>query len=59
MLGGCYVTLEDGLYRVTTKYLCAGFVVKNGKIDYSSCAPILRKKIKYFITIAKKVHSDV
>jgi len=44
--------LSDGLYQVTTSYLCAGFVVENGKI--TMCAPILRKKINYWITIAKK-----
>lgn len=43
--------MKDGLYRVTTKYLCAGFVVENGKV--TRCAPILRKNIKYWMTIAK------
>lgn len=42
--------MKDGLYRVTTKYLCAGFVVENGKI--TRCAPVLRKKINYWVTIA-------
>lgn len=42
--------MKDGLYRVTTNYLCAGFIVKDGKII--SCAPILRNKINYWITIA-------
>jgi len=45
--------MEDGLYRVETKHICAGFVVKNDKI--TKCAPILRKKIKYWIITAKKV----
>lgn len=45
--------MKDGLYRVTTKYLCAGFVVKDGKIV--QCAPILRAKPAYWRTIAEWV----
>jgi len=45
--------LADGLYRVTTSYLCAGFVIKNGVV--TACAPILRKKLSYWMTIAKIV----
>lgn len=45
--------LLDGLYQVTTKYLCAGFTIKNGKV--TNCAPILRKKIEYWKTIAMKI----
>lgn len=45
--------MSDGLYRVTTKYLCAGFVVKNGKII--ECAPILQKKLNYWITVAVRI----
>ncbi len=45
--------LKDGLYQVKTKYLCAGFIVKNGKII--RMAPILRKNIKYWATIAKRI----
>ena len=44
---------KDGLYRVTTRYLCAGFVVKDGIV--TKCAPILRRKINYWKTIAKLV----
>lgn len=47
-------TLADGLYQVTTSYLCAGFLVENGKV--TDCAAILRKKLSYWITIAKKVN---
>jgi hypothetical protein len=43
-------TLADGLYRVTTSYLCAGYVVEDGKI--TMCAPILRKRLAYWRTIA-------
>lgn len=42
--------MKDGLYRVTTKYLCAGFVIKDGEV--TACAPILRKKIAYWKTVA-------
>ena len=45
--------MRDGLYRVTTSYLCAGFVVKNGTV--TRCAPILRKKLSYWMTIAVRI----
>lgn len=47
--------MKDGLYEVKIKYLCAGFIVRNGKIRRKDCAPILWKKIKYWITIAKRI----
>lgn len=47
--------MKDGLYRVTTSYLCAGFVVENGII--TRCAPILVNKIDYWKTIAIWVSS--
>ena len=42
--------MRDGLYRVRTSYLCACFVIENGKV--TMCAPILRKKLEYWKTIA-------
>lgn len=45
--------MKDGLYQVTTSYLCAGFVIKNGKVI--QCAPILRRKLEYWKTVAKRV----
>lgn len=45
--------MKDGLYRVVTSYLCAGFIVERGIVV--RCAPILRKKIGYWITIAEYV----
>ena len=45
--------MKDGLYRVTTNYLCAGFVIKDGKVV--ACAPILKKKLSYWKTIAKRL----
>jgi hypothetical protein len=43
--------MKNGLYRVTTSYLCAGFVIKNGVV--TECAPILRRKINGWKTVAK------
>ncbi len=45
--------MRDGLYRVTTPHLCAGFVVENGRV--SICAPILRKKLAYWMTVAERI----
>lgn len=47
--------MKDGLYRVTTSYLCAGFVVSGGKVKASMCAPILRRKLAYWVTVAEWV----
>lgn len=43
--------MKDGLYQVTTGYLCAGFVIKDRKV--TMCAPILRNKINYWMTVAR------
>lgn len=48
--------LPDGLYRVTTPYLCAGFVVEDGKVI--ECAPILRRKLSYWMTVAVRIGPD-
>jgi hypothetical protein len=45
--------MKDGLYRVTTSYLCAGFVLRGGRVV--ACAPILRGKINYWLTQARWV----
>lgn len=45
--------MKDGLYIVTTKYLCAGFVIKDNKVI--NCAPILKNKLFYWKTIAEFV----
>lgn len=47
--------VADGLYRVETPYLCAGFVVENGKV--TRCAPILHSKFDYWLTIAIRISS--
>lgn len=46
-------TMIDGLYRVTTHYLCAGFVIENGKV--TACAPILRKRLGYWMRVAERI----
>jgi hypothetical protein len=48
--------MKDGLYQVTTTYLCAGFVVKNNQVI--ACAPILRRKLSYWKTIAKRITGE-
>jgi hypothetical protein len=45
--------MADGLYQVTTGYLCAGFVVEGGRV--TMCAPVLRKRLSYWMTLAKRV----
>lgn len=45
--------MSDGLYRITTHFLCAGFVVEGGRI--TMCAPILRRKIDYWRTVAVRI----
>ncbi len=46
----------DGLYRVTTSYLCAGFVVERGRV--TRCAPILRKRLAYWRTVAVRLREQ-
>jgi hypothetical protein len=41
------------LFRVCTSRLCAGFVVEHGRVV--ACAPILRKRLAYWRTIAQRV----
>lgn len=47
------VPLRDGLYQVVTPYLCAGFVVEDGKVR--RCAPILRRRLRHWLTVAQWV----
>jgi hypothetical protein len=42
--------IRDGLYQVTTNYLCAGFIVRGGLVI--DCAPILRDRFAYWWTQA-------
>lgn len=45
------VSVEDGVYRVRTNNLCAGFVIQGGKVV--ACAPILRRQFSYWLRQAK------
>ena len=45
--------MSDGLYRGTTSYLGAGFVVHDGRVV--ACAPILRRKLGYWMTVAVRL----
>jgi hypothetical protein len=42
--------MRDGLYRVVTPYLCAGFVLRAGAVI--ECAPILRARLRHWMTVA-------
>ncbi len=42
--------MKDGLWQVTTPYLCAGFVIRDGAL--AECAPILRRNIGYWRKLA-------
>lgn len=44
--------MKDGLYRVVTAYFVAGFIVEDGRVRSSDCAPILRKKLAHWKTKA-------
>lgn len=45
--------MRDGVYQVTTSYLCAGFVVEHGIV--TRCAPILRRRLAYWRTVAVRI----
>ena len=46
-------TLQDGIYQVSTKYFTAGLIIQSGEVK--ACAPILRKKLSYWLSIAVRV----
>ena len=48
--------MRDGLYRVTTRKLCAGFVVEGGRV--ALCAPRLRRRLAYWQTVAVPVRNE-
>lgn len=50
------VPLPDGLYRVSTPYLCAGFVVQGGYV--TDCAPILQRRFSHWIARAQAIRLD-
>lgn len=48
----------EALYQVRTAYLCAAFVVREdlfGHGEVVACAPILRKRLDYWRTLAVRV----
>lgn len=47
--------MKDGLYRVLYHGVCAGFVVEGGRVKRNWCAPILRKRLSFWVTIAERI----
>lgn len=45
--------MKDGLYQVTYKGICAGFIIKDRILR--KCAPVLRKNFSFWKTIAKRI----
>jgi hypothetical protein len=45
--------MKDGLYQVTYKGICAGFLIKDRKL--MKCAPILRRNFDFWKTIEKRI----
>lgn len=49
--------MKDGLYVVNHKGITAAFVMRDGEV--TTCAPILRKEIKYWKTVARWIPTDM
>lgn len=47
------MTLPDGLYAVVQPKWVAGFVIESGRV--TMCAPILRRRLSYWMTVARAV----
>ena len=47
---------QEGLYRICTPRLCAGFVLREGKVI--ACAPVLRRRLAYWRKIAASIEAD-
>ncbi|MBV9489582.1 MAG: hypothetical protein JO069_07650 [Verrucomicrobia bacterium] len=47
------VSLPDGLYRVQTRAVCAGFEVRDGQL--SVCAPILQRQLARWVPKAQRI----
>lgn len=45
--------MRDGLYRVETPRLCAGFEIRNGEV--TTCAPILMPNLLFWFKVAKQI----
>lgn len=53
-----YNLTPEAIYRVTTSYLCAAYVVREDLLGHGEvveCAPILRKRLTYWQTVAVRV----
>lgn len=46
-------SLPDGLYVVDYRGIFAAFVVEDSRV--TRCAPILKKRIKYWVTVAHRI----
>lgn len=46
-------SMRDGLYQVTYRNICAGFTIKDGRVDL--CAPILRRRMAYWLRFAGRI----
>jgi hypothetical protein len=49
--------MQDGLYVVNYKDITAAFVIRSGRV--TTCAPVLRKNIGFFKTIARRISTDL
>ena len=49
--------MSDGLYMVQKNQICAAFVVRDGEVTV--CAPVLRKRLDYWKTVATLIPTDV
>jgi hypothetical protein len=47
------IDLQDGLYRVIYGSICAGFIIKEGRLV--ECAPVLVKKFGFWKTMAVRI----
>lgn len=50
------VNLPDGNYYVHTPTIGAGFVVRNGRVAITDCAPILWRRLPFWVTRAKRTN---
>lgn len=51
------IDLKDGLYIVDRQNIYAAFVVRGGEV--TNCAPILRKNLGFYKTVAQYVPTSV
>jgi hypothetical protein len=51
-----HTKLPDGLYQVTTGYLCAGLIIRHNRVI--EAAPVLCERLAYWLTLARRVDAD-